>query len=373
MIKVPETQVEISLGGADVTAGLESQLIAWTHTDSLKKQSDTIGLTLWDENWQFLTQWIVPKGTPIKAAIIHDNQRLECGSFWIDDIHFSIGQSGSTLELKANSVPPGGSGKGTKQYRAWEGADLKTISDDLARDSDLELDWQIENPPKLSRVDQDGESNLEMINRLADENGGQVTVKNGKLIVYDEQIWEQREPSFEISPRAFPYESIKLHTTAVGKFAGSQESWTSPRTGRTVDEDFIPEEKPEGAGAKLKNYRRYNRAGDDDEDIDDPDSPLGRDYEWELGPQAIAESKGDRKTKAATRAKKELRKANRDEWIVDLSNMPGSIRMNAGLTFTLSQEFGKFARKYIIDQVTHTVSRSGYKTSIKGRGVLKGY
>jgi phage protein D len=315
----------------------------------------------------------VPKGTPIKAAIIHDNQRLECGSFWIDDIHFSIGQSGSTLDLKANSVPPGGSGKGTKQYRAWEGADLKTISNDLATDSGLELDWQIENPPKLSRVDQDGESNLEMINRLADENGGQVTVKNGKLIVYDEAEWEKREPFTEIHPGSSAYESIRLHTTAVGKFAESQESWTSPRTGRTVDEDFSPEEKPEGAGAKLKSYRRYNRAGDDDEDTDDPDSPLGRDYEWELGPQAIAETKGDRKTKAATRAKKELRKANKDEWTCDLSNMPGDIRWNSGQTFTLSSEFGKFGRKYLVDSVTHTVSRSGYKSSAKGRGVLKGY
>jgi hypothetical protein len=372
MIKVPETRVEIELGGADVTGQLEAQLVSFTHTDSIQKKGDTVSLSLWDHEWRFLTQWLVPKGTPVKARIVQvgesgQEEKLECGSFQVDDINFSIGQSGSTLEIKANSIPVTGKGKGSKKYQAWEGADLKTITGDLATESGLELDWQLpDTPNKLSRVDQDGEGNLEMISRLADENGGQVKVSNGKLIVYDEAEWEKREPFIDILPGSTQYESIRLHTTAVGKFGDATEAWTSPRTGKTVNETFEPSEKPEGAGATLKGYRRYNRTGDDDEDESDDSST--REYSWNL-----QEEKGDRKTKAATRAKKELRKANKDEWTCDLSNMPGDIRWNSGQTFTLNQAFGRFARKYICDSVTHTVSRSGYKCSAKGRGTLKDY
>lgn len=309
---------------------------------------------------------------------------MECGRFQVNDINFEIGTGGSHLEIKANSVPVKGTCKGSKKYRAWEGADLKTITEQVAKDSDLEVEWEVESDAKLSRTDQDGESDLELLDRLCDENGHCLKITDGKVVVFDEEDYEKREPVFDLKPGVGLYDSMKLHTSATGTAKSATVSWTSPRTGKTVTETFTPEEPPEGTGTELFEYRRYNRDGDNDEDEADESAAVLSEHEWEVASGNVAEQKGGRKAKAKKRAAKELRggKAgkegkeaggNKKEWECSFK-APGDVKWNAGQTFTLSQDFGKFARKYIVQDVTHHVSRSdGYTCDVKGHGVLKGY
>jgi len=379
-----QTRVEIQMAGADVTASLEPFLTKFSHSDSIAKKSDTIALSLFDQDWRHLRQWVIDKGTEIRAAIIQEDeagaQRLECGRFQVDNLDFAIGTDGSHLEIKANSVPVKGTAKGSKKYRAWEGADPKTISEQVAGDSALEVKWEVEqNPGRLARTDQDGESDLEFLQRLCDENGHCMKVADGKVIVFDEEEYERREPFTELKPGVSAYDGMKLKTTANGKFKAAEASWSSPRTGKTIREKFTADEPPEGVGAELYNYRRYNRDGEDDDDeLDDGDElraagARAGEHEWELASGNVGEKGGGRKAKGKKRASKELRQANKNEFTASFK-VPGDVKWNAGQTFTLSQEFGKFGRKYIVEDVTHSVSRSdGYTCEVKAHATLAGY
>jgi phage protein D len=377
-----QTRIEIEVAGADVTTSLIPFLTKFSFSDSIDKKSDSFSFTLYDEDWRHLRQWILPKGTEIRARIIQEDEtganQLDCGKTQVDDLHWDVGTGGSTLEIKTNSVPVKGKAKGSKKYRAWEGADVKQISEQVAADSGLEVQWEVQTPPqKQSRTDQDGESDLELLQRLCDENGHCMKVTDGKVVIFNEEDYEKREPWTELAPGAGNYDGLKLHTTATGKFASAEASWTSPRTGKTVKEKFTPDEPPEGAGAELWDYRRYNRDGDDDEDETDGDeariAARAGEYEWETASGNVAEKSGARKAKAKSTAATKLRESNKGEWKITFSTV-GDIRWGAGETFTLSQEFGKFGRKYIVQSVTHEVSRdSGYSCSVSAHGVLRGY
>jgi hypothetical protein len=380
-----QTRVEIDIAGADVTQSIVPFLKKFSYSDSIDKKSDSISITLYDHDWRHLRQWVFPKGTELRARIIQEDEfaanQLDCGKLQIDDISWGIGSSGSELEIKANSVPVKGKAKGGKKYRAWEGADLKTISEQVSADSGLDVRWEVQTPPmKQARTDQDGETDLELLQRLCDENGHCMKVTDGQVVIFDEEQYEAREPWTELAPGVGYYDGMKLHTTATGTFASAEASWTSPRTGKTVKEKFTPAEPPEGAGAEMWSYRRYNRDGDNDDDDTDGDgaaaglgAPRAGEYEWETASGNIAEKSGKRKSKGKTKAAKELRQANKGEWKCSF-NAPGDVRWGAGQTFTLSQEFGKFGRKYIAKDVKHDVSRdSGYVCAISAHGTLKGY
>lgn len=387
--------VQIEIAGTDVSQDLAPYLISFKHSDSIDKKSDTISFSLYNADLRFLKDWVITKGTEIKATIITrdwltpgSEDKLDCGRFQVDSIDFEIeAKGGAKLEVKATSIPVTGSVKGTKKFRAWEGADMKTITEKVAKDSDLEVQWEIEENPRLARTDQDGESDLEFINRMAEEDGHCCKVTDKKVVVFDEEAYEKRPPFLTITLGSPHYETLKLKTTAQGKFKECCQSYTSSKTGKTVEEIFNPSEPPEGAGGTLNHYRRFNAEADDDEyeDLDDFESegmhlrahlPTPREPEWELpvGPTGRVKERGGRRTKKAkARASKELRKANKDEWTVDLKGI-GNVLWNAGQTFLLSAEFGpKFGRKYLVKEVTHEVSKAGYTCDVKAHGVLSGY
>jgi uncharacterized protein len=373
MTPIRQTQVKLSIAGIDVSASLAVCLVSFSHSDSIDDKSDSISITLHDSDYRFLRQWAVPKGTEIAASILQENVagggvlNLDCGIFFVDDLNFTLGRSGVTLELKANSVPTAGTAKGTKKYRAWEGADLKTITEQVAGDSGLGVRWEVQNDAKLSRTDQDGESDLQLLERLFDEAGHSMKITNKQIVVFNEEDYEARAPVFNITLGSAHYGTMSLKSSSVGKYKNAQVAWTSPRTGKTVLEEWGPAEPPEGVGAELKVYERYNRDGEDDED-EASDGGQARNYEWD-----VAEYDGGRKGKGKSRAKNEARNANKNEWQCGFSG-PGNVRWNAGQTFTLSQEFGKFGRKYIVAEVTHNVSRgAGYTCEIKAHGTLNDY
>ena len=374
MTPIRETQVKLSIGGADA-AGLAPYLLSFSHSDSIDDKSDSISIALHDSDYQHLRQWAVPKGTEIEATILQQNVAggdgvlsLDCGIFFVDELSFSLGRSGVTLEIKANSVPTAGTAKGTKKYRAWEGADLKTITEQVAADSGLGVQWNVQNDAKLARTDQDGESDLQLLERLYDEAGHSMKVSKKQIIVFNEEDYEARAPLFNITLGGGQYATMNLKSSTVGKVKSANVAWTSPRTGKTVLEEWGPGEPPEGVGAELNVYQRYNRDGDSDEDETDGDGQAARNYQWD-----VAEYHGGRKAKGKSRAKNEARNANKTEWQCSFSG-PGDVRWNAGQTFKLSQEFGRFGRKYIVAEVTHNLGRSGaYTCDVKAHGTLNGY
>jgi hypothetical protein len=81
----------------------------------------------------------------------------------------------------------------------------------------------------------------------------------------------------------------------------------------------------------------------------------------------------DKSPSPASRAKKQCRKRNRNEWEVTFL-IPGNVRFNSGTVVALDPTFGSFAGNYLIKRVVHTWSATeGYRTQFHARKVLKGY
>ena len=74
---------------------------------------------------------------------------------------------------------------------------------------------------------------------------------------------------------------------------------------------------------------------------------------------------------AKTLAEKRLREKNGQQFTASFT-LVGDAGLVAGVTVTVKGH-GAFDGKYIVESATHSVSSSGYTTSVKLRRVLEGY
>ena len=74
---------------------------------------------------------------------------------------------------------------------------------------------------------------------------------------------------------------------------------------------------------------------------------------------------------AKTLAEKRLREKNGQQFTASFT-LVGDAGLVAGVTVTV-KGYGAFDGKYIVESATHSVSSSGYTTSVKLRRVLEGY
>ena len=70
-------------------------------------------------------------------------------------------------------------------------------------------------------------------------------------------------------------------------------------------------------------------------------------------------------------AMKRLRQKNKKQFKAQF-DLAGDARLVAGVTVQI-ENYGAFDGKYIIESAKHSISRSGFKTSVTLRRVLEGY
>lgn len=285
----------------------------------------------------------VAQGFTITAAIARRNWNgdgkdlvLDCGSFELDSI--TANGPGSTVSIKATSLPFKTAVRQTKKTKAWESYYLSAIAKEIADKNGMSCMYLSSSDPFYDRTEQFKTSDISFLSSLCKAAGISLKATGGIIVLFDQAEYEQKDPALTITFKDGSYDTYKLQTgTADKQFSSCRVSYVPPN-GNCI----------EGI-AYVEDYKE--------------DSKTNQQLEINAKVGSIGEAK--------KLAEKYLRLHNKFEKTATFS-VPGNPALVAGITCTL-KKFGLWSGKYIISEARHTVSNNGYVTQINCRKVLEGY
>lgn len=325
-IKARSVKVAIIYQDKDVTTDIAPYLTAFTFNDNSGDKSDDISFTLEDRNGLWLDDWFPSKGDTVTCSIITDDnteQSLPCGKYEVDQIDYSCPPK--TITIKAVSTAVSKNMKNEKHSRAWENVGLKAIAADLANSAGLSLYFDADDVT-IERREQINLSDIDFISQLCRDYDLAVKVNEGKLIIYDEELNEEKDSVAIIDSTDSKIISWKFSSKAANIYKKAVIQYHHPAKNETFEAEET-DDSVEGT-ERILYVHQYT------------------------------ESRADAKKKA----KKKLKHANKSE-VKGTITLMGDMRFRAGVNISVTG-FGKFSGKYTIASASHSVN-NGYTTTLE--------
>lgn len=330
MDKARKTGVSINYNGANMAKKLPPYLEEFRYTDVASGENDAIDITLNNRDFRFMRQNMPKKGDRISAFIhLHNwkgngtTRTIKCGKFILDDLSFD--GSSNTCSIGAVSAPVKGEFKATKRTHIYKNVTLKEIAGKVTNRAGIALFYDA---PKvfIKKVEQSQVTDSEFLLELCEEYGLGIKIYNGKIVVFDEEKYEQKKTAFEIK-----------------RSQVLEWSWNT-----TLQRTY--------SGAKVN----YN----------DPDD--NKEHKITIGSKGRmlnVEVNAFSKKEAALKAKAKLASENKKQTTMTVS-VPGNVNVYSTQTVQMTG-FGKLSGKYYVDRVIHTVGSGGYEKSVELHKVSK--
>jgi phage protein D len=335
--------LEVGIGGHDATSFLEPYLVSFEYTDHAAGKSDEISIELHDRDSKWLEGWLPSKGAAITARIRCLNWRgpglhmaLACGSFTCDEASWS-GPPGK-VSIKGVSASLTGPLRETAHTRAWEEFSLQGVAQDVAGRNGLSLYYDAD-AHKFDRQDQRGESDLAFLQRLSDDKGVSVKVREDRLILFSAKEADSRAAPLSFSRAGDDYAAV------------SEAEFKSKSEGTAYTACTVEYHDP--ATKELLTYTFNPGGGELTEKNTAKALDLDNRVESEADARALAQNK--------------LRGANQGE-VTGSFTVFGHPGLVAGMTVEMAG-FGKFSGKYFVNKTTHSVGGK-YTTKAEIRKAL---
>lgn len=324
-------EVVINYEGKDISRDIAPYLISFSYTDNDSDKADDIALSLEDRAGKWRNDWFPAKGDKIIASLsAHDweeankTESLPCGTFEVTQIDYS--GPPSVINIKAVSVPVSKGSSNEKHTKAWENVKLRSIAEDFANKGGLKLYFDVPDSPFYERKDQVEKSDLEFIKELCAECGAGVKVTADKLVIYDEEANEAREAAGELKFGDRKLINYRFSSKAAGVYKAAHLQYHNAKKNLNIDVT-VKADEAEGSERVL---------------------------ELNLKADSIKEAKQI--------AEKKLKELN-DKEVTGQISLMGDFRFSAGNNIEI-KDFGSFDGKYCIEKAVHSISGSGYTTSL---------
>ena len=335
--------LSVSIGGHDATSFLDPYLTSFVYTDQAEGKSDELQLELHDRDGRWRGGRLPSKGTKITARIrclnwwgAGQNLALNCGSFTCDEV--SCSGPPDTVKIKAVSASLSGPLRETVRTQGWEAFTLRGVAEDIAARNGLSLHYDAD-ACSFERQDQRNESDLGFLQRLAEDRGVFVKVREDRLILYSAEKADARGAA------------LGFQRSGDGYGVVSEYDFKEKSEGTAFRACVVEYHDP--ATRELRTYT-YN--------------PSGAALTEETTAKALdLDSRVESEAAALALAKNRLRSANQGECTGGFTVMghPGLV---AGLTVGMSG-FGKFDGKYFVTKAVHSLGGK-YTTKAEIRRTL---
>lgn len=195
-MNAPQVTYEVFYTGKNITGDILPYVISFTYTDKSESESDELEITLEDVDGLWRNDWYPKKGDQISANILSEGKKLECGSFTIDEISCSGGDSGNTFTIKALATGIDKTVR-TKVSYAHENKTLREIINTVASRHQLKVEGSIENI-RIKRVTQHRETDLAFLKKLSDEYGYVFSIRGNTLTFTNIFELENKTPALAL-------------------------------------------------------------------------------------------------------------------------------------------------------------------------------
>lgn len=293
----------------------------FTYVDPASGESDTIDITLTNEDMRWLNKWKPKKGDKITAKIVEkswnkegESKSFSCGKFCLDDLSYSGPEL--TCSIGGLSVPEKNAFRSTNRDKTWRKVTIRIIAVKIAKRYHLKLKYYGKKI-KIGTIRQSGETDSSFLKKICEEYGMELKVYYGKLILYDKSLFEKKAPVSILTKTDL--QEWSYNSTITGTYTGAKIKYTSGKSGRTLKCKV-------GKGKRILNINEK------------------------------AENLREARLKACAKVNLENEKAETLTATIMANN-----KIAAGCTVTI-KDFASVSGKYFVDKVTHTIEADGAYT-----------
>jgi len=357
----------------DATNDVMPDLLSFSYDDREADQADEISLTVKDEKGKWAGSWKPDGGETIRAYIKGSTcPKLFCGKFYVDSMRVS--GSPRVCEIRAVSIPLKAPIRRRLVTKAWENYTLKGILKEIAAKAEIYFYFEVEEDPEYDRLDQKEESDLAFLSRLCQDAGLSIKVTDDTIVIFDQSRYEKMEPVCEVELGVSDVLSWDFQTTQSDTYKSCVVSWRDikKKKRKSAGGYNLDLEKPSDKPPAKHNI--------DLEKIDDSNAsknPAVNTYVY-VDPNADANGQEYKlKRRVTSRAEAErvakatLRRLNLRS-VTGSMTLVGDTRLVAGIVIEV-KSFGSFDGNFFIESASHSMSESGYVTTINVRRVNNKY
>lgn len=377
------TIVDITISGKNVTTSLKPYLLDFTFNDKLSTEVDSINLTLDDRDELFCNEWMPMTGDRIEVTIRcfnwsedDDEQWLNCGIFEIQTVEDSGPPNKVTIEavssLNSNI-------RREIRSRKWQSSTFRAICLEIARANGLQLRF-IDAPLKdakgniiaedgedleVAAIDQTEQTDLGFLSKLADDNGYLLKLDPETLTICSREYLETQDPIIaisksEISNRKSGRQAFDLYKEAKASYFDPNKRKRINASTTAKKAKYVLKNNPE-LQAKWDKGKKGSKAKGKKNIPVTTVSYLDQANIYGGGKVLVIRQKFKDEKQALRVAEALLRRKNSGEWKIS-GDIKGNPFLMAGVVVQIT-EYGQFNGRYFIENTTHTVTKSGYRTS----------
>lgn len=350
----------VTYNGKDISESLAQYVLSFSYTDNLTGQVDDISITLEDRAELWEADWMPERGATLDITICTYNwsdlyseeQDLQLGKFEIDELEVSSAPNVVTIKAVAISISDDSTLRSTLRSHTWENISIQKAADDIAWQNGMKLQWYCDDNPNIDKLEQNDESDLDVLQKICDDAGFALKVTTDTIIIFDVEKFEKEDVYAEYYHPGTTILNIvenqpkPVQTDALLNYSFKAKirdvykkchvKYAKDKDKSVIESTFVAPDKKEKEGATLEVHQQVSS-------------------------QAEAERL----------AKKKLREKNCEEFTGSFSS-DGNMGLCAGETIEMLG-FGNFSGKYIITKAKHDISSSGFTSSVEIRKCLDGY
>lgn len=343
--------VKVRYNECDNTESLTADTEAFSWSDYASGSADTVTITLANvtgkwfkgyypdgkdniQTWIVVEDWpsspsakkkvkAVKKGTKSMKATKKakkSEQKVYCGKFAIDSLHFS--GPPETLELSGISVPINSKLNVSQRSSTWKKTSAKRILQTISKRYGMPLTYSAQDY-KIDSISQSAQTDLDFICSMCSEYDIAIKIYNNKIVAYDKTAYERKAAKHTIQKG--DEESYDISCQRSQKCNSVKIQYTSGKKSKTLTYQFT---RPKTKGTR----------------------------------QMVVSSKAESLADAERKAKAALRENIRSCVSISLV-ITGNIKFMATDNVNI-KGFGKVDGKYFIDEATHDKSGGKYTTSL---------
>lgn len=350
----------VTYNGKDISESLAQYVLSFSYTDNLTGQVDDISITLEDRAELWEADWMPERGATLDITICTYNwsdlyseeQDLQLGKFEIDELEVSSAPNVVTIKAVAISISDDSTLRSTLRSHTWENISVQKAANDIAWQNGMKLQWYCDDNPNIDKLEQNDESDLDVLQKICDDAGFALKVTTDTIIIFDVEKFEKEDVYAEYYHpgttilNIVENQSKPVQTDALLNYSFKAKirdvykkchvKYAKDKDKSVIESTFVAPDKKEKEGATLEVHQ-----------------------------QVSSQAEADRL------AKKKLREKNCEEFTGSFSS-DGNMGLCAGETIEMLG-FGNFSGKYIITQTKHDISSSGFTSSVEIRKCLDGY
>lgn len=311
--------IRIKISDKDITESVKPYVESIQYTDIASGESDSVSITMRDDDKKWRGSWFPNKGETLILSIIYKwwngktkSRAYKCGTFTIDDVTLTGGPD--TITIGAIAIPEKEEFHIKERNKTWEKIRIRDIAQEIAARSKISLVYTAKDITVKS-IEQNSQTDSAFLYELCSTYGLGMKVFAKKIIIFNEEDYEKAKPAATIKESEVTKWSF--NTTLAKTYTGAKITYSD------ADKDLVV---TIGSGKRIKKV------------------------------SVSADSIKDAELKGAAVVNEE----NKKEATIQLT-MLADPKLYAGATMQLTG-FGKASGKYFITKITTSVGGSTQMT-----------